>query len=229
MINIIGLQKITLLDYPGKISCIIFLEGCNLRCPFCHNSEIICEANNDKEYISEEYILNFLKNRYGILQGVVITGGEPLLHDISDFIRKIKELNYDIKLDTNGTFPDRLEYLIKEKLIDYIAMDIKNDVPRYNSTSGCKSININNIYKSISIIMNSNIDYEFRTTVLKYVHDNESFYNIGKMIKGASKYYIQPFINRDTVSVKGLSSPDKDELKEFKDIMTNYVSHVGIR
>ena len=165
-----GMQKLTLLDYPGNVACLIFTQGCNFRCPFCHNSGLL-DMNNNCEKIDEKEVFKYLEKRRGLLDGVCISGGEPLLQkDIEDFIRKVKDLGYKVKLDTNGSSPKKLKQLIEDGLIDYVAMDIKNDFLNYDKTAGMCT-NIDNIKKSIEIIENSNIEYEFRTTIVKQFHD----------------------------------------------------------
>ena len=229
MMNINGLQKLTLLDYPGRVACTVFLAGCNMRCPWCHNSEFI---EQDAEVVmTDDELIKFLKGRTGILDGVAITGGEPLFRrDIQDLLKKIKDLGYSIKLDTNGSFPDRLKEITDAGLVDYIAMDIKNDPPRYGITVGFPGeYDLTAIKKSIRIIMESGIDYEFRTTVVKELHDEDSFRGIGELIKGAGKYFLQCFVDRDTVIYSGLSAPSKEDLERYAKVMKDYVESVDIR
>ncbi len=223
-----GLQKMRLLDYPGKVACTVFLAGCDFRCPFCHNSELI---TGDAEVIMDDKeLLDFLKKRQGILEGVAITGGEPLLRkDIKDFLIAIKELGYPIKLDTNGNNPTVLKELVNEGLVNYVAMDVKNSKEKYARTIGFDKFDITNVDESINFLLNANIDYEFRTTVLKELHDESSFEGIGKWIQGAKKYFIQNFVDRDTVVYDGLHGFDEEELKKFSDIVAPYVKDIGIR
>ena len=185
-----GFQKLTLLDFPETMACILFTKGCNLRCPFCHNGPLV--LNNEKKgLITEEEIFEYLKKRKKILDGVVISGGEPLLQkDIKRFIVDIKKLGYKIKLDTNGTSPELLKELIDESLIDYVAMDIKNIFEKYPKITGCKNVNVDNIMKSIEILKEEIIDYEFRTTVVKEFHNINDIKTILNYI-GDSKYFIQ--------------------------------------
>lgn len=198
-----GLQKSSLIDYPEKIAAIIFTQGCNFRCPYCHNPELI-EGKGE----TVNGVLEFLKTRIGKLDGVVITGGEPTIHkDLPEFIKEIKGLGFAVKLDTNGTNPEMLNTLIQEKLIDYVAMDIKAPIGQYSdkySEVTCSSVNIDNILKSIEILKNSqiyqNFDYEFRTTVVKSQLTTDDFEEIGELIKGAKKYYLQKFVPSKTLN-----------------------------
>ncbi len=216
--KISGFDKLTLLNYPDKVACTIFTSGCNLRCPFCHNSGLV--TNNYNE-ISFDSIYEYLKKRVGILDGVCITGGEPLIHaDIKDYIKKIKDLGYLVKIDTNGCNPKLLKELIDLKLVDYIAMDIKNIYSKYDITSGVK-VNIDNIKKSISIIENSGIDYEFRTTIVKEFHSTQDIKEILSYISSNSNYYIQNFKNSNDVFNRNLSSFSEKELVEMKNKINN--------
>lgn len=216
--KISGFDKLTLLNYPDKVACTIFTSGCNLRCPFCHNSGLV--TNNYNE-ISFDSIYEYLKKRVGILDGVCITGGEPLIHaDIKDYIKKIKDLGYLVKIDTNGCNPKLLKELIDLKLVDYIAMDIKNIYSKYDITSGVK-VNIDNIKKSISIIENSGIDYEFRTTIVKEFHSTQDIKEILSYISSNSNYYIQNFKNSNDVFNRNLSSFSEKELVEIKNKINN--------
>ena len=214
-----GFDKVTLLNYPGLVACTIFTKGCNLKCPFCHNSSLI--SGNDDTYIDEDEIFKYLNKRKNIIEGVCISGGEPLLQkDIKGFIRKIKSLGLKVKLDTNGTNPDLILSLINDNLLDYIAMDIKNIKSKYELTSGAK-VKIDNILKSINIIENSGIDYEFRTTIIKEFHTLSDIDYISKKLDKKSKYYIQNFVKSDAVLDKNLHSFTSDELKEMKQILNN--------
>lgn len=220
--KISGFDKLTLLNYPDKVACTIFTSGCNLRCPFCHNSGLV---TNNYDEISFDTIYEYLKKRIGILDGVCITGGEPLIHaDIKDYIKKIKDLGYLVKIDTNGCNPKLLKEIIDLKLVDYIAMDIKNIYSKYDITSGVK-VNIDNIKKSISIIENSGIDYEFRTTIVKEFHSPENIDEILSYISSNSNYYIQNFKNSNDVFNRDLSSFSENELVEMKNKINNKNIH----
>lgn len=222
-----GFQKMTVLDFPGKIACIIFTQGCNFKCPFCHNGGLVLDQN---DMISQDEIFSYLNKRKGILDGVCISGGEPLLQkDIFDFMKKIKDMGFLIKLDTNGYLPDRLKLAIDSGLVDYVAMDIKNSKEKYEKTTDCHDLDISKIEKSVEILMNSSIDYEFRTTVVKELHEIVDFINIGEWIKGAKKYYIQSFVDSENVIKKGLSSLDSQALKSILDTVSPYVDYASLR
>ena len=223
-----GIQKMTLLDFPGKVACTVFLGGCDFRCPFCHNTELFdYEA---KPVMSEEEFFAFLKKRKGLLDGVAITGGEPMLRaDLPEFMKKIKELGYPVKCDTNGNHPEMLKKVVNEGLVDYIAMDIKNSPERYPETAGLPAFAIAKVEESKNFLLEGHVDYEFRTTVVKQLHDRESFEKIGEWINGAERYFLQPFKDRDTVAFAGLSAPDDEELKMFKNIVKPYVKSISVR
>lgn len=224
-----GFEKLTLLDYPENIACIIFTRGCNLRCPFCHNSSLLEFENKDSKF-SEKEIFDYLEKRKKILDGVCITGGEPLLQlDIKEFIKKIKNLNLKVKLDTNGTNYLKLKELIEENLVDYVAMDIKNVYDKYPVTTGVKNLDIENIKKSIAMLKKSKIKYEFRTTIVKNFHTFEDIENLCKLIGKDSDYYIQNFIDSDNVLEKNLESFSSEELEDLKKFIENNYSNVKIR
>ena len=225
--NISGLQKITLLDYPEHVACTVFLGGCNFRCPFCYNSSLL-SVNESSAIITEEEFFTFLKSRIGKLDGVAITGGEPLLQkNLKSFIAKIKDLGFKVKLDTNGSFPENLKTLIDENLIDYVAMDIKNCFEKYHLTTN-SNVNLDSIKKSIQILLSNKIDYEFRTTIVKEFHDLADFDKIGKIIKGAKRYFIQSYQDKDSV-LEHLHSMSKEELLEGLKIVQQYVPNAKIR
>lgn len=220
--NIAGVQKVTLLDYPGKVACEIFTQGCNFECPFCQNSSLIPITNTGE--FSEEEIFEYLNLRKNILDGVVITGGEPTVQkDLKGFIKKIKDLGLLVKLDTNGGNPKVLQELIDEDLVDYVAMDIKNIFNKYNITSG-KKINLDNIKKSIEILKASKIDYEFRTTIIKEMHSLDDIISICKLV-GNAKYYLQNFEDSENVIDHSLHGFSREELlfidKYLKDLFPN--------
>lgn len=226
--KILGLAKLTLLDYPTKLAATIFLGGCNMRCPFCHNPRLVYLEENE---ISQEEIFKFLKSRIGILEGVCITGGEPLINsDIEEFIKKIKELGFKVKLDTNGAFPEKLQALIENGLIDYVAMDIKNCPEKYPETIGRPSFDVTTIFKSVEILKNGTVPYEFRTTTLREFHTEEDFIKIGKWLEGAPKYFIQPFKNSgDLIGISEMSGYDASTLEHFAQILSPYFGEVAIR
>lgn len=187
-----GFQKSSLIDYPEKISAVVFTQGCNFKCPYCHNPELIIA--NSKQQIANSQIIDFLKSRVEKLDGVVITGGEPTLHKgLPDFVKQVKDMGFYIKLDTNGTNPQMLKDLIENKLIDYVAMDIKAPIENYQQIV-CSKVDTDNIIKSIELLKTSGIDYEFRTTVVNSQLSIDDFKQIGEMIKGAKKYYLQRFL-----------------------------------
>ena len=223
-----GLQKTTLLDYPSKVAATIFTGGCNFRCPFCHNASLV-EDLSASDNISENDVLSFLAKRRGILDGVCITGGEPLLQrDILDFCKKIRELGLLIKLDTNGSRPDEFKKLIDEGLIDYIAMDIKNSKELYATTCGLKDFP-SEIEKSIDIIMNSGIPYEFRTTVVRELHSKESIDSLCRWIAGAERYYMQGFIDSGDLLGDGLSAYSTAEMEELLQIARVHIPTAELR
>lgn len=227
--KIYGLQKLTLLDYPEKTACTIFTGGCNFRCPFCHNALLVTDIDDAKTY-SEEEILDFLSKRRGLLDGVCITGGEPLINsDIADFIRKIKDLGYKVKLDTNGTFPKRLKELIDNRLVDYVAMDIKNSKEKYGKTAGMKNVSLSDIEKSINLLKLSGIDYEFRTTVVKELHTEEDISRIAEWIKDAKRYFLQNFEDSGNLIGENLSAVSKDVLERMKSSAKAFVENTQIR
>src|SRR5574344_324994 len=212
--TISGLEKLTLLDYPQKLACIIFTQGCNFKCPFCQNSPLI--KFNKTNLISEEEIFAYLNKRKNILDGVVISGGEPTMQsDLVEFIKKIKALKLKVKLDTNGFKPEVIENLLTNNLVDYIAMDIKNSLEKYFKTSGVKNIATENILTSINLIKNSHIDYEFRTTIIKEHHTLKDIESILNLI-GDSKYFLQNFKNSENVIDKNLHGFSEDELKDLQ-------------
>ena len=220
--NIAGVQKVTLLDYPGKVACEIFTQGCNFECPFCQNSSLIPITNTGE--FSEEEIFEYLNLRKNILDGVVITGGEPTVQkDLKGFIKKIKDLGLLVKLDTNGGNPKVFQELIDEELVDYVAMDIKNIFNKYNITAG-KKINLDNIKKSIEILKASKIDYEFRTTIIKEMHSLDDIISICKLV-GDAKYYLQNFEDSENVIDHSLHGFSREELlfidKYLKDLFPN--------
>ena len=200
-------QKLTLLDYPGKTAAIIFTHGCNFRCPFCHNAGLVIRGSEGT--VPESEVLEYLEKRKKLLDGICITGGEPLLQkDIADFIIKVKNLGYSVKLDTNGSFPERLEELIFAGIIDYVAMDIKNSREKYPLTAGAPQDIVAKVEKSVNILMNSGIDYEFRTTVCKGLHTPCDMAAIGEWIKGAKAYYLQPFKDSGDIVCGSEKAPD---------------------
>ncbi len=222
-----GLQKTTLLDYPEKVACTVFTGGCNFRCPFCHNASLVLRESEDN--ISEEDFFKFLSRRKGVLDGVCITGGEPLLqNDILDFIIKIKELGFSVKLDTNGSLYEPLKKIIDAKAVDYIAMDIKNSPEKYALTAGLRQ-SPRLVFKSIDLIMSSNIPYEFRTTVVKEFHTVNDITEAAKSIRGAKHYYLQGFTDSGDLIGNSLSSVCLEDMRKMRAAASLYVEHCEIR
>ena len=229
---ICGLSRLTLLDYPEHVGATIFTGGCNFRCPFCQNGDLVLDPAS-QERIPEEEILDFLKDRKGRLEGVCITGGEPTLQpDLESFICKIKEMGYLVKLDSNGYRPDVIKKLLNAGYLDYIAMDIKNSLTHYGETAGVGEMDDfakKTISESIGLIMNSGIEYEFRTTVVKELHSEADFREIAEMLSGARAYYLQNYRESDAVIKKGFHGFTKEELEHFVSIIKPSVQKIGIR
>ncbi len=223
-----GLQKMTLLDFPGRVACTVFFGGCDMRCPFCHNAELL--DGTAPAIMDDEELLAFLKKRQGLLDGVAFTGGEPLLQkDLPELTAKIRDLGYPVKLDTNGMHPERLERMMKEGLVQYVAMDIKNSPERYAETAGLPEMDLTPVRESVSVLMNGEIDYEFRTTVVAELHDDRSFEQIGQWIKGARHYYLQKFTDRDTVPFEGLHAPTDEQMKKWAEMLRSVIPAVELR
>lgn len=224
-----GLQKTTLLDFPGKVACTIFLAGCNFQCPFCHNASLVTHLNEENT-LSEEEIFRFLKKRQGLLDGVCITGGEPLLTgEVEAFIRRVKAMGYEVKIDTNGSNPDLLKHLVNEKLIDYVAMDLKNSKAKYKETAGKDFLSLELIDESVQFLLSDQVDYEFRTTVVREFHKREDFEEMGQWIKGAKRYYLQQFVDSGDLIVPGLHAYAEDILIQALRIVKKYVPEAAIR
>ena len=227
--NIHGFNKLTLLDYPGHMAATIFLGGCNMRCPFCHNASLVTRVAAQPT-IPLEDILHTLSKRKHILEGVCITGGEPTLNPgLTDLIRQIKSYGFKVKLDTNGTNPELLKSLVEEGLIDYVAMDIKNSKEKYVLTSGFPNINLDKIEQSITFLLSGSLEYEFRTTIVKELHTQEDMFSIGKWIEGAKAYYLQSYQTSDDILQPGLNCHSKEALESFTAILTPYVNKVSLR
>lgn len=222
-----GLQKVTLLDFPGKVACTVFLTGCNLRCPYCHNPDLVLTKDNGK-YISEKEFFEFLLSRKGKLDGVCITGGEPTLYpNLTNLIRRIREMGFLVKLDSNGTVPEILEHLLRERLLDYVAMDIKNAPSRYAETCGADVIE--QVKKSAALLKNSDIDYEFRTTVCLPFHSPKCMEEIGRWLRGAKRYYIQPFVDSDNLLGSRISAMEKPELEALLSAVKPFIPAAELR
>lgn len=224
-----GFQKLTLLDYPGKVACTIFTGGCNFRCPFCHNGNLVLHPGEEPE-IPKEQILNVLKKRRGILEGVCITGGEPTLAvDLAEWIREIRGFGYLVKLDTNGYRPEVLESLISEGLLDFVAMDIKNAPDSYSSTAGISNLDFSRIERSVQSLKSGRVDYEFRTTVARELHGREEMDAIGRWIRGAKRYYLQNYRQSGQVIRPEFTGFTREELEDFRVLLKQYIPQVEIR
>ncbi len=235
-----GLNKLTLLDYPGHMACLIFTGACNYRCPFCHNASLVLNPNSQPA-ISEEEIFAFLQSRKGILEGVCISGGEPTLQaDLPEFIRKVRAMGFHVKLDTNGSRPGILKALLEESLLDYVSMDIKNAPSKYLTTIGIPSdpqtpadnLITDSVRQSAELLMQSSIPYEFRTTVVKELHAEEDLLTIGKWLNGARAYYLQSF--RDSETLVGAApgqfhAYEPEQMRAFCDMLTPYFETVELR
>ena len=223
-----GLQKMTLLDYPGKVACTVFLGGCDLRCPFCHNSGL-WDAGAPG-VMEDGELLAFLHRRRGLLDGVAFTGGEPLLRDLAPLLAEVKALGYPVKLDTNGFHPDRLRALLKAGLVDYVAVDIKNSPGRYAETVGLASPDLAPLRESVALLLGGAApDYELRTTVVDELHTEADFRAIAAWIAGAERYFLQAFTDRDSVPFSGFHAPSPARLAAYLDIVRPFVRHAELR
>ena len=229
-----GIQKMTLLDFPGKVACTVFLHYCNYRCPFCHNSELL--EGKPEPLMSEEEFFKFLASRQGLLDGVCVSGGEPTLTpDLADFLKRIKEMGFAVKLDTNGSNPQILKQLVANGLVDYVAMDVKNSPARYPETVGIALKNMEPIEESLRFLIGGNLPYELRTTLVAQLHDAASITEMGLWLaslvpgKRPEKFSLQSFVDRDTVKFAGLSAPAEDRVTQYADILSQYVGEVTIK
>lgn len=229
--KISGIQKLTLLDYPGTVACTLFTAGCNFRCPFCHNAALVLPEQIEDGSLDEDEVLDFLKKRQGILDGVAITGGEPMLHrDLPELLSKIKALGYKIKLDTNGSNPEMLKEVIERRLIDRVAMDIKNSPEAYGETIGVENFDLAPIERSKDMLLCGDMDYEFRTTVVKGIHTEESLIEAAKWIKGAKEYYLQQFKDSgNLIMPDGLSAYDEKEMHTLAELVREHVPAAEVR
>lgn len=216
MLTFAGMQKLTLIDYPGRTACTLFMRGCNFVCPFCHNASLIAFGEDGAETLSHEYVFDFLRKRKGMLDGVCISGGEPLAQEgIFNFAREAKELGYLVKIDTNGSFPDRLKELAESGLIDYVAMDIKNAPEKYRQTIGVPGFDTAPVEESITFLLEGKVAYEFRTTVVRGFHVPGDIVSIAKRIAGAEKYFLQRFDNPERALRPGLEAYSDSEMQEI--------------
>lgn len=223
-----GLQTLTLLDYPGKVACTVFTSGCNMRCPFCHNASLVC--GEVPPFMEKEEFFAFLKKRTGVLDGVCVTGGEPLLQEgLIPFLLEVKEKGFTTKLDTNGLLHDRLRAVVEAGAVDYVAMDIKNCKARYAETAGVPGLDLAPIEKSVQFLMDGKVDYEFRTTVVKELHNKADFDEIGRWLKGAKRYFLQSFKDSGDILSPGLSPMEKADLLEIRDRLRADIPVVELR
>lgn len=224
-----GFNKSTLLDYPKHLAATIFVGGCNMRCPFCHNASLVLQPHT-QPIIPNQEVLAYLNKRKNILEGVCITGGEPTLYnDLPIFIGQIKELGFKVKLDTNGTNPGLIGTLIDKELIDYVAMDIKNSKEKYKLTGGNKDIPLEKIEETVSLLLSDTIDYEFRTTIVSELHSEHDMKAIANWIKDAKAYYLQAYKDSGDIISTGYTSPSKQTMDLYKELLSHYVKHVDIR
>ena len=224
-----GFQKLTLLDYPGLVACTLFTQGCNFRCPFCHNAPLVLGPPGDA--FSDRDILSYLEKRKGLLEGVVVSGGEPLLHaGLEPFLCQVKDLGYKIKLDTNGTQPEYLERLICRGLVDKVAMDIKNSPALYSKTSGIAAPDMANVSRSKDLLLQGSVEYEFRTTVVKGLHTKNSLYDASLWIRGAKEYYLQGFVDHgQLIDPTGLGAFSEEEMQQLLLSVKSVIPSAAIR
>lgn len=228
--KISGFQKLTLLDFPGHVACTVFTSGCNFRCPFCHNASLVTHMGENPEYRVED-ILNTLKKRTGILEGVCITGGEPtLMPGLEEFMRQVKDLGFLVKLDTNGTNPETIKRLIASGAVDYIAMDIKNSKENYSITAGtAEDFDMSSIEESVRILMSGQVDFEFRTTVADPLHQTEDFVKIGEWLRGDEKYFLQKFVNSGDIIGRGIEAYSDEKMREFLSVVKVFLPNAQLR
>jgi pyruvate formate lyase activating enzyme len=232
--NIAGLQKMTLLDFPGRVACTVFLGGCNFRCPFCHNSELF--MGKPEKLMEDEEFFAFLKSRKGLLDGVCVSGGEPTLYPgLEEMLRRIKALGFAVKLDTNGSRPEVLKALVEKGLVDHVAMDVKNGPQQYGETTGTPGVSLEKIEESLRFLMTDAVSYELRTTVVEPLHEEASILEMGRWFKSLVPgkkprvLYLQKFVDRDTVIFSGLSAPSEEEMVRFREVLIPFVESVRIR
>ena len=224
-----GIQKLTLVDYPGHPAAILFTGDCNFRCPFCQNAPLVLSSSSEP-VIAEDEIFSFLKKRKGMLEGVVVTGGEPTLQsDLIPFLGRLKTLGYLVKLDTNGYRPDVLEKAMESGYVDYVAMDIKTSLDEYPVVAGIKDLDVSRIERSVELLKSGAVDYEFRTTVVEPLHHKENFEKIGELLKGCRRYYLQSFVDSGNIIGKNCFPPSQEQLKNYLKTVSNYIESVSIR
>nr|WP_326216159.1 anaerobic ribonucleoside-triphosphate reductase activating protein [uncultured Oscillibacter sp.] len=224
-----GLQKLAMVDYPGKLAATVFTGGCNLRCPFCHNALLVTRLDETPE-LGEEAVLSFLATRTKLLDGVVLSGGEPLLQpDAADFLRKIRQMGFAVKLDTNGFFPDRLSAILEEGLVDYVAMDIKNAPEKYPITCGIPGLDTAPVAESVKLLRQSGVDFEFRTTLVREFHTSEDLLAIGRWLEGSPRYFLQAFVDSGNLVGSGCSPFTPQEMRDFTLLLRPFFREVSLR
>lgn len=226
--KIFGIEKLSLVDFDDKVSCTLFTAGCNFRCGFCHNSALV--LSTPETSIDDDYIFSYLKSRKGIIDAVTITGGEPTLQkDLKDYIKRIKELGFLVKLDSNGTNPDVIIDLVNEGLIDYVAIDIKGSKENYKDVVGLASLDMRGIEKTVDFLLENHVDYEFRTTMIKEFHNEETMLKIAKWIKGAKKYRLQKFVASPNCIKQGFNPIEEKDALRLRDIVKDYIKNTELR
>ena len=224
-----GLQKLAMVDYPGKLAATVFTGGCNLRCPFCHNALLVTRLDETLE-LGEEAVLSFLATRTKLLDGVVLSGGEPLLQpDAADFLRKIRQMGFAVKLDTNGFFPDRLSAILEEGLVDYVAMDIKNAPEKYPITCGIPGLDTAPVAESVKLLRQSGVDFEFRTTLVREFHTPEDLLAIGRWLESSPRYFLQAFVDSGNLVGSGCSPFTPQEMRDFTLLLRPFFGEVNLR
>lgn len=225
---ILGLQKLTLLDYPGRTACTVFTGGCNFRCPFCHNAPLVLPGRDQEPYTEEE-VLAYLKKRAGLLDGVCVSGGEPTLQeDLEAFLRQVKVLGYQVKLDTNGSRPETLRALLEQGLIDYVAMDVKSSPEEYARACG-GPVDLEKVGRSIDLLLSDCVDYEFRTTVVAGLHDPRIIERTARRIAGAKRYFLQAFVDSGDLLIPGWHALSREEMERCAQAARKYVPAVELR
>ncbi len=232
--DIAGLQKMTLLDFPGRVACTVFTQGCNFRCPFCHNSDLL--PMKGEAYMNDLELLAFLKKRMGLLDGVCFTGGEPTMQaELPNLVKSIKDLGYAVKLDTNGTNPKMLKEMVEAGLLDYVAMDIKNSPENYPETAGMDARLLSKVEESIAFLLEGKVDYEFRTTVVAELHSEAAIQDMGQWVLGIgngakpAKWFLQCYTDRDSVLFSGLSAPDKETMGQYAQKLAPFAEFTSLR
>lgn len=227
--RICGLQKLAMVDYPGKLAATVFTGGCDLRCPFCHNAPLVTRLDEAERW-EEDDVLSFLKSRRGLLDGVVLSGGEPLLQpDALTFLQKVRDLGFSVKLDTNGCHPDALAAVLQAGVVDYVAMDIKNALDKYPQTVGIPSFDTAPVEESVRLLQASPVAYEFRTTVVREFHTAEDFLSIGAWLNGSPQYFLQSFVDSGNLVGTGCHAVETVELQGFADLLKPFFGQVSLR